>query len=276
MRGAREVSVRTDYRSILVDLAGPVATIRIRHPKQPGGDIHWDLGEVVSDLRGEDAIRVIVLTGEHDGIFSVGPTTAQYRAQMARGGELSEPHRLWRTFTGLVRCHEAIASIEKPVVARVNGAVMGFAPAVMFGCDFVVAWKDAQVGDTHLALAELEPYGAPFGIVPGDGGMALAPLVFSPTIVKEFLMLRRTFTGEELAAMHLINRAVDPADLDAAVDELVGRLLRRPAYAIAWTKRVLNRHVVRQLNRTLDAGAAFEMVSFLQAERQGFVDRREL
>jgi enoyl-CoA hydratase/carnithine racemase len=268
--------MRTEYRSILLDLAGQLATIRIRHPKQPGGDIHWDLGEVLSDLRGEDSVRVIVLTGEQDGIFSVGPTTAQYRAQMAQGGELSEPHRLWRTFAGLVRCHEAITAIEKPVIARVNGEVMGFAPAVMFGCDFVIARKDARVGDTHLALAELEPYGAPFGIVPGDGGMALAPLLFAPTIVKEYLMLRRTFTGDELAAMHLINRAVEPADLDATVDDFVRRLLERPADALAWTKRVVNRRAVQQLNRTLDAGAAFEMVTFLQAERAGFVDRHEL
>jgi enoyl-CoA hydratase/carnithine racemase len=268
--------VRTEYRSILVEVAEQVATVRIRHPKQPGGDIHWDLGELFSDVRGDDAVRVVVLTGEHDGIFSVGPTTAQYRAGMASAGDLTEPHRLWRTFTGLVRCHEAIASLEKPVIARVNGTVMGFAPAVMFGCDFIIARKDALVGDTHLALAELEPYGAPFGIVPGDGGMALAPLFFSPPVVKEYLMLRRTFTGAELAAMHLINRAVDPEDLDATVDDFVQRLLGRPAYALAWTKRIVSRHVVEQLNRTLDAGAAFEMVTFLQAEREGFVDRSEL
>jgi enoyl-CoA hydratase len=268
--------VHTEYRSILVELADQVATIRIRHPKQPGGDIHWELGAVLSELRGEDGIRVVVITGEHDGIFSVGPTTAQYRAGMTSAGALTEPHRLWRTFTGLVRCHEAIAALEKPVIARVNGEVLGFGPAVMFGCDFVIARKDARVGDTHLALGELEPYGAPFGIVPGDGGMALAPLLFAPTIVKEYLMLRRTFTGEELAAMHLINRAVDPAELDATVDDFVRRLLQRPAHALAWTKRVVNRRVVEQLNRTVDAGAAFELVTFLQAERQGFEDPREL
>jgi hypothetical protein len=39
---------------------------------------------------------------------------------------------------------------------------------------------------------------------------------------------------------------------------------------------VVNRHVVQQLNRTLDAGAAYEMVTFLQAERQAFEEPREL
>jgi enoyl-CoA hydratase len=271
--------VKLDYPSIAVDVAGQVATVRIRHPKQPGGDIHWDLGAVFSDLRGEDSVRVVVITGEQDGIFSLGPTTAQYRASMARPGTLTDPHRLWRTFTGLVRCHEAMAQLEKPIVARVNGTVMGFAPAFMFGCDLIIAREDALVGDTHLALAELERegerYGAPFGIVPGDGGMALAPLFFSPPVVKEFLMLRRTFTGRELADMHLINRSVPVGELDATVDDVVRRLLLRPAYALAWTKRVVNRRVVEQLNRTLDAGAAFEMVTFLQAERAGFEDPKD-
>ena len=88
-------------------------------------------------------------------------------------------------------------------------------------------------------------------------------------------MLRRTFSGRELADMHLINRAVPAGELDATVDDFVRRLLQRPAYALAWTKRVVNRHVVEQLNRTLDAGAAFEMVTFLQAERAGFADPRD-
>lgn len=272
--------MKTDYKSIIVELAPPVCTIRICHPKRAGGHMHWDLGAVFSDLRGEDSIRVIVLTGEKPDIFSVGPTTQEYDdnvPDLTTGNmtPMNDPHRNWRTFTGLVRCHEAMAAIEKPIVARVNGTVMGFAPAVMFGCDLIVAREDAQVGDTHLALAELEPFGAPFGIVPGDGGMALAPLFFSPPVVKEYLMLRRTFTGRELADMHLINRAVPAAELDAVVDDVVRRLLARPAYALAWTKRVVNRHVVDQLNRTLDAGAAFEMVTFLQAERARFVDPKD-
>src|SRR4029078_5039976 len=98
---------------------------------------------------------------------------------------------------GLVRCHEAMAALEKPIIARVNGEVLGVGPAVMFGCDFIVARRDARGGDTHLALAELEPYGAPFGIVPGDGGMALAPLFFSPPVVQGLLLMCRRVSREE-------------------------------------------------------------------------------
>ena len=89
-------------------------------------------------------------------------------------------------------------------------------------------------------------------------------------------MLGRVFTAQELADMHLINGVVPAEELDAHVAHVVERLLQRPAYALAWTKRVVNRAVVDQLNRTLDAGVGYEMVTFLQAERQGWKDRLEL
>ena len=73
-----------------------------------------------------------------------------------------------------------------------------------------------------------------------------------------------------------INYACTAAELDAKVDELVQGLLRRSAYALAWTKRAANRHVITQLNQTLDAAAAYEMVNFLQIERQNGVDPKSL
>lgn len=268
--------MRPEYKSIVVELAGKVATIKVRHPKMPGGDIHWDLGEVFSELRGIDEIRVIVLTGTHDGVFSVGPTTSQYDRQQEPGTDRNDPHRHWHTFTGLVRCHEAMAQIEKPIVAKLNGDAFAFGASILFGCDLIYGRPDARVADIHLALGEVEPYGSRYGIVPGDGGAVNLPLFMAPTLVKEYLMLGRVFTAQELADMHVINGVVPAGELDAHVGHVVERLLQRPAYALAWTKRVVNRHVVDQINRTVDAGAGYEMVSFLQAERQGWKDRTEL
>src|SRR5437899_96513 len=65
-----------------------------------------------------------------------------------------------------------------------------------------------------------------------------------------------------------INYAVPVGELDITVSDLVERLLKRPAYPLAWAKRVVNRQVVDQLNRTLDAGAGYEMIGLAQLERQ--------
>jgi enoyl-CoA hydratase len=264
--------VDKQYETVELERDGQVLTIRIKPTRPP---LHWDLGEIFSDLRGDDSVRVIVLTGLEDGIFSVGPRTAKYDSEEGRAGR-NDPHKTWRIFTGLIRCHEAMASIEKPIVARVNGDAVSFGASLMFGCDFIVGREDAQVYDYHLAMGEHEPYGPRYGIVPGDGGLALVPLYLAPPLAKEYLMLGRRFTCAELAARGLINDAVPLADLDARVDDVVRRLLGRSAYALAWTKRVANRRIVEHLNLTLDAAAAYEMVNFHQIERQGWKDRFDL
>jgi enoyl-CoA hydratase/carnithine racemase len=89
----------------------------------------------------------------------------------------------------------------------------------------------------------------------------------SPAKAKEYLFLAKPYTGRELADAGIINYAVPTAELDGVVGDMVERLLKRSAYALAWTKRTANRHVVQQLNLTLDAAAAYEMVNFLQIER---------
>ena len=61
--------------------------------------------------------------------------------------------------------------------------------------------------------------------MPGDGGVSLAPLYFSPPLAKEFLMLGREYTARELAQHGLINYAVPASELDATVANLVWRLL---------------------------------------------------
>ena len=89
-------------------------------------------------------------------------------------------------------------------------------------------------------------------------------------------MLAKRWTAEELAEARIINYAVSPEDLDDKVNDVVERLLKRPSYALAWTKRAVNRRIVDALNMTLDAGAAYEMVNFLQLEKFGWKDPAKL
>jgi enoyl-CoA hydratase len=274
-------TVATDYPGLLVERQGQVATVRIRpiselsREEAARADVHWELGRVFSDLRGDNSVRVIVLTGGKDGLFLTPPLTKVYASDEGRKWR-NEPARHWKVFTGIVRCHEAMAAIEKPIVARINGDAIGFGSSLMLACDLIVARRDARIADMHMGMAEVEPYGPPYGIVPGDGGLSLVPLYLTPAKAKEYLMLAKEYSGEELATMGVINYAVAPQELDRVVDDIVCRLLKRSAFALAWTKRVANRHVVEQLNWTLDAGAAYELVNFHQIEKMEWVDRKNL
>jgi hypothetical protein len=96
----------------------------------------------------------------------------------------------------------------------------------------------------------------------GDGGTVFAPLKMPLAMAKEYLMLARPFTAKELATMGVVNYAVPAAELDAKTDEIAQRLLKRNAYALAMTKRVLNKQAMAQFNQSHDASLAYEFLNF--------------
>lgn len=231
------------------------------------------LANIFDRLRADDGVRIIVLHrgGAHHG----GHTTERYSSEEWKAHH-NDPVNIWRTFSGIVRLHEVMASIEKPIIAQVDGDLIGGGCYIALSADLIVAREDARFGDHHLGMGEFAPIGPPFGLVPGDGGTALTPLYFSPPLAKEFLMLGKSYTAKELAGRGIINYAVPAEQVDVVVADLVRRLLERPAYPLAWAKRVANRHVVAQLNRTLDAGAGYEMIGLSQLERQEWIDKKTL
>jgi enoyl-CoA hydratase len=236
------------------------------------GNVHWELATVFSELREDNGVRVVVLTGS-DGEFKVPAQREDYESGPWQERAVDAAER-WLTFTGLIRCHELMAEIEKPIVGRINGDAVGFGQSLAFACDLIIAREDARFMDHHMGGAALDgdrPFrGHGFSVVPGDGGAALLPLYLTPPRAKEYLMLCRPYTARELADMGVINRAVPAERLDEEVDSVVRQLLERGAYALAWTKRVVNLPLRAQLNRTLDAAAAYEMVGFWQLSKSGW------
>lgn len=258
------------YETLKVESKDQVATITFMDSPNPSGtNSHWEVGEVFSDLRGDNSVRVIVVQGS-GGSFKIPGSKNTYDGSDWLKTR-ADPSWQWNTFTGILRCHQGMAEIEKPIIAKVNGDAIGFGQSIVFACDFIVAREDAVLMDHHMGATFMGNYdgeqragGHNYSNVPGDGGAALIPLYMSPCKAKEYLMLSQPYTGAELAQLGIINYAVPAAELDAKVDDLVQRLLKRGAYALARTKRLVNRRVVSQLNLTLDAGVAYEMVTQLQ------------
>jgi enoyl-CoA hydratase/carnithine racemase len=278
------------YRALRVTYDGQVATIRMRPLKEafnldPPADVHIEMPDVLEELRRNDSIRVIVITGEQDGEFLVPPPVEYYTSSRA-AARLADPYGAWRVGSGVTRCCHVMTEIEKPIIARVNGDAIGFGQSLVFLSDIIVAREDATISDVHLGMGEVitsdgQPVGLPYGVVPGDGAGALVPLFMTPTQAKEYMMLSSMRSAAELADMHIVNRAVPLAELDRVTDDFVERLLRRSAFALAWTKRVLNRNVATQLNLTMDASLAYEQLNLAQIKQIGYerdptsLDRRE-
>jgi enoyl-CoA hydratase len=251
---------------------------RPRAPSEPASD----LAAAMMALRQDDSVRVVVLTGS-DGQFKIPNSKAFYHEKQGRVTGLADPTAAWRVFSAIIRCHQTMAEMEKPIIAKVNGDAIGFGSSLAFACDIIVADEKAKFMDHHMGGVFTSNYGGrmmegghDFSTVPGDGGLSLMPLFMSPCRAKEYLMLAQPYEARELDRLGIINYAVPANALDAKVADIVERLLARGAYALAMAKRVANRGVVDQLNKTLDAGIGYEMVSFLQLARWGGKDKRTL
>ncbi len=260
------------YQTIDLSIEEQVATVTLLpRPvgRESGVNGHEELAHVFTRLREDNRVRVVVLTGT-GGVFKVPPPRSYYETEKA-AAHLSEPAGAWRVFSAIIRCHQTMAEMEKPIVCKVNGDAIGFGQSLVFASDLIVAREDARFMDHHMGGTFVSAYpdgplegGHEFSSVPGDGGLALVPLFMSPCKAKEYLMLAQPYQAQELARLGIINYAVPADELDRAVKDIVRRLLQRGAYALAWTKRIANRRVVEHLNLTLDAGVGFEMVTFLQ------------
>lgn len=261
---------------------GPVATIKFDVVEKPLSEFiehHMSLGLALEKVRFDDSVRVVIITGRDDGMFELGPQrgeTEPYPADVLNPatrpggpGALKGP---WSLSQGIERTFQALALMEKPVVARLNGDAYGFAMHALWGCDIIVAQEDVLLGDNHLSLHPVLPW----GISAGDGAFAFMPLFMTPTKLKEFLLLGPTWTAKEFADLGLINYAVPADQLDEKVNEIVQRFLERPMIPLIRTKRAANKRLMEQMNLTLDYAWAAESLDLWEIAAQGFENQLTL
>ena len=216
-----------------------------------------EVGRALNELRGDNSVRVIIITGKED-VFTIPPSSY---------GHHGNPGIDWDIMNGVTRAVEIMCTIEKPVIAKVNGHAVGFGANLVLACDFIIAREDAIIADHHMSAGELMIDGERKGsaghcMVTGDGGAVFAPMKMPMNMAKEYLMLARPFTAKELAGMGVVNYALPADQIDAKTQEIAERLLLRNPYALALTKRVLNKQLLTQFNMVHDASLGYEFLNF--------------
>jgi enoyl-CoA hydratase len=237
------------------------------------------VGQALHDFRYDPEVRVIVLTGENDGEFyrvargkSYDDAGNRSRLNPIRGAKNGT--RGWGAGPDAM---ELFALIEKPVVARVNGDTIGLGQAFFWGCDIIIAREDAIISDVHTGMQEVidsngEVRGFPWAVTPGDGAQSFLSLYMPPTAMKEYLFTSPTWSMKKLEAMHIVNYAVPMSELNAKVDEMVEKLLKRPSSVLAHAKRVAQKRAIQNWNLHQDLALAYERLDFFHHAAQGNMD----
>ena len=203
------------YATIASDERAPVTRITLNRPdkRNPIGPL--TCGELVHALaraRDSDAVRVVVLTGAGT-VFSAGGDLAQMSAPGAPAAGIVPA-----SFTQLF---PAMHALGKPIVAMVNGPALAGGLGLVVACDLVVASAMATFGLTEINLG-------------------LWPMMITAEIVRSIgrkKALELMLTGERIDAREaerigLVNRVVEPADLEAKTSELAAALAEKSPAAL--------------------------------------------
>jgi crotonobetainyl-CoA hydratase len=207
---------------VLTVAEGPVLVITLDRPKANAIDVPTSraLYAAFESLRSDPALRVAVLTGAGERIFSAG-----WDLKAAAAGEGIEADHGPGGFAGLTEFFD----LGKPVIAAVNGLALGGGFELVLAADLVVAAEHAEFALTEATL----------GLVPDAGGLLRLPARVPRAIAVEWLLTGRRVGAAEAARWGLVNRVVPAADLMPAALELAHAICAAAPLSVAAALEIL-------------------------------------
>ncbi|MDP2951907.1 MAG: enoyl-CoA hydratase-related protein [Chloroflexota bacterium] len=252
---------------IEVEEKDKIATITLNRPDKLNamhGPMLDEMGEVFAKVGHDlvDTVNAVILTGAGRG-FSAGGDVKMFDDRASgRDTTRTVPLRTgWAHFVNLL-------GMEQPVVTAVNGDAIGLGATIALLGDVVIASDRARFADMHVRA----------GLVAGDGGAVLWPLLMGINRAKEYLMTGDLITAPEAKEMGLVNKVVPHDQLMPTARAMALRLANGPKWAIRWTKWSVNKILRERVNLILDTSLALEHMSFHTEDHneaaRAFVEKR--
>ncbi len=255
------------YKHIKVERDSSIATLTLNEPDNRNAihaQMHAELEQVWLDLAQDEQVNVIVLTGA-GRFFSAG---GDIKRMAARFGTEEGWRYSLEVPAATRRMFQNILEVPQPIIVAINGDAVGLGATLALFCDVSVISNTAKFGDTHVKV----------GLVAGDGGAVVWPLLVGPSRAKEFLMRGRLVNGEEAFALGLVNHCAPVDEVQSKARALADELAGLPPLAVRWSKLAVNKWLKHQLNLILDASVAYEMLSMNSKDHHeaamAFIEKR--
>ncbi|MCC5887278.1 MAG: enoyl-CoA hydratase/isomerase family protein [Gammaproteobacteria bacterium] len=216
------------FDTILTETSDGLLTITLNRPDRLNAwtyKMGAELGEAIAAANADDGIEAIVVTGAGRG-FCAGADIAdvfqaQQEDQQKSDGAASE-RPIMRNWVELVR-------ESKPLVAAINGACIGVGLTQVLPMDYLIASRDAKLSLRFIKM----------GLVPELASSQYVTLRCGFGVANELMLTGKTVSGEEAAAIRLVDRAVDADDLMPAAREMAKAMGSNPQSALRAVKQLI-------------------------------------
>ena len=205
-----------------------------------------DLYEVLSAIRDDDEVRVVILKGAGEKAFCAGADLSEFLS--APSPVVARQVRFERDVWGL------FLSVPQPLIAALHGYVLGSGIEMALCCDIRIASQDARFGLPEVGL----------GIIPAAGGTQTLPRAVGRGKALEMLLTNRWIGAQEALEIGLVNRVVTRDKLFQTAEEMAERIAAHNPLAVKYAKQA----VVRGLELSLADGLRLEkmLASHLAAQ----------
>jgi len=238
----------TGYEFIQFEREERILTATLNRPESlnaVNAKLHTELVEMYADFDRDDESDVMILTGAGRGFCSGGDIQGGLL-----GGDFQKVKE--QIFWEARRLIVNILEVDKPILAAVNGPAAGLGATLALFCDIVYASEKARLGDTHVKV----------GLVAGDGGAVIWPLLVGANRAKELLMTGDMLDAEEAFRIGLVNHVVPHEKLMEVVRDRAKQLVAGNTLAIRGTKRAVNAYLKWMVNQVLDLSMLLEKECF--------------
>ena len=214
------------YSTIVYTKKDHIGSITLNRPEAGNGinpKLAQELEDVCLKINQSDDVYVVTITGAGTKAFCSG-------SELESGTGYS-PAR-------------AIASIEKPVIAAINGDALGPGLELALSCDIRLASEKAKLGFPEVAQ----------GLIPSGGGTQRLPRIVGWGKALELILSAEIITAGEALRIGLVSKVVKGAELAAETEALARTIAAKAPIALRFIKEAVN----KGLDLTLEQGLRLE------------------
>ncbi len=232
-----------DFKLIIYEKSEGIATITLNRPEALNAfskEVVEEILQALEDIRRDENVRVVVLTGAGEKAFSAGADIkAMIGINPLKARDLS--------LMGEKLC-VSLENLEKPVIAALNGYALGGGMEVAMSCDIRIASENVRMGQTEINI----------GLIPGWGGTQRLTRLVGRGKAKELVFTGRMIDARTAEQLGIVNMVVAADKFRETVRQFALELAAKAPVALKIAKALI------------DKGADIGLESALALEREGF------
>jgi enoyl-CoA hydratase len=182
-----------------------------------------DIAQVLTEVRRDPTVRVLIVTGAGDRAFVAGADIAAM-SEMAAGEGL-EFSRMGH------RVMQSLEDLPIPVIAAVNGFALGGGCETAMACTIRIAAEHAKFGQPEVKL----------GLIPGGGGTQRLPRLVGKGRALQLILSGEIIGAEEAHRIGLVNEVVPAAELIARAEAILKQIFANAPIAVTFSLEAVNR-----------------------------------